>query len=195
MSELREKQLWKGTSPEGIAYEIQFWGKGHMCDGQGMWNYYIVIPQDQLRAADWEKVWLPVVSMHRWSSGRASPSYDEYSSILSAGEFHGGITFYEKGCDPDGDHKWIKVGCDYGHLWDREVGYAYSLDYVQGDALRTCKKLAEVLNPLARCTYTGQYFDPRFDMSSDVPGWKGTFLSPAGLGCKSAWAFKDRRAA
>lgn len=197
MSDLSEKSIWTGASPEGLAYEIAFWGKGSMCDGHGMWNYYIIIPEDQLRPEDWERVWLPVVRMNNWSGGRTSPAYNVYDSILNEGDFHGGITFYEKSQTPDGDFRSIKVGCDYGHLWDREGGYGYSVGYIQQDALNTCRKLAAVLRPLVRCVWSGAYFDPRFNVAEDVPGWEGGFLSPAGLGSKSRWRREesDRRAA
>jgi len=190
MESLNEKRLWNGTSPEGLAYEIAHWGVGHMCDGKGMWNYYVTIPEQQLRPEDWAKVWLPVEHMMDRSSGLRQPVYNEYDSILSAGEFHGGITFYEKGQTPDSDHRWIKVGCDYGHVWDRDAGYGYSVGYVQQDALRSCAKLAEVLNPLVRCTYTGRFFDPQFDMRDEVPGYRGP-LSPGGMGARTMWARKD----
>lgn len=192
MGSLNEKRVWTGTSPEGLAYEITFWGEGTMCDGRGMWNYYITITEDQLRPEDWERVWLPVAAVHNWSGGRTSPSYNEYDSILSEGDFHGGITFYEKRQAVDADHRSIKVGCDYGHLWDREGGYGYSVEYVQHDALNTCRKLAAVLRPLVRCGWSGHFFDPRFNVAEDVPGWKGGFLSPAGLGSKSMWSRQER---
>lgn len=192
MGTLSEKRVWTGTSPEGLAYEITLWGEGSMCDGHGMWNFYVIIPQDQLRPEDWERVWLPVVRTHTLSGGRVMPIYDEYNSVLDDGDFHGGITFYEKRQSVDSNHRSIKVGCDYGHLWDSERGYGYTIEEVQRDALATCRKLAAILHPLARCGYTGQFFDPRFNVAEDVPGWKGGFLSPAGLGCKSAWSRKDR---
>lgn len=192
MASLNERRTWTGTSPEGLEYEVQFWGEGSMNEGNGMWNYYVTIPKDQLRPEDWERVWLPVAQMHHRSSGREWPSYDEYNSILQAGDFHGGITFYEKGQTPDTEHQWIKVGCDYGHAWDRDRGYGYSVEEVQRDALRTCRELAAVLSPLVRCTWSGQYFDPRFSVGEDVPGWKGGFLSPAGLGSKSMWSRVER---
>lgn len=192
MEALSEKRIWNGTSPEGLAYEIQFWGVGSMCDGHGMWNYYITIGQDQLRPGDWEKAWLPVSDTWKRSDGHEDPSYAYWGSVLDDGDFHGGITFYEKRAQVDGDRRWVKVGCDYGHLWDRERGYEYTVDEVRRDALNTCRKLAELLRPFVRCGYSGQFFDPRFNMAPEVPGWKGLFLSPAGLGARSAWARKDR---
>lgn len=191
-TKLNERREWNGTGPEGLNYEIAFWGEGSMCDGHGMWNYYITIHEAQLRTEDWAKVWLPVDSRYKRSDGHEDPSYNDWDSILSGGDFHGGVTFYAKQQQVDGERRSIKVGCDYGHSWDRDAGYGYDLAYVQRDALRSCAKLAELLRPLARCSYTGRYFDPRFDVTELVPGWKGGNLSPAGLGCKSAWARKDR---
>ncbi|KFB10370.1 hypothetical protein [Nitratireductor basaltis] len=191
MSDLSQRNTWTGTSPEGLAFEIAHWGVGNMCDGKGMWNYYVIIHEDQLRPEDWEKVWLPVANHWHRSNGHDEPSYDTWGSVLEGGDFHGGITFYEKYAQVDGTRRWIRVGCDYGHLWDSEIGYSYSLDRVKADALRTCRELADLLNPLVRCGYTGQFFDPRFDVGADVPGWKGKFLSPAGLGSRSMWSRKN----
>lgn len=190
MADLRETQMWNSTSPEGLDYEIRFWGKGSMNEGSGMWNYYVYIHEAQLRPEDWERVWLPVARVHDWGGG--TPSYDEYNSVLSEGEFHGGITFYEKRAAVDRAWRSVKVGCDYGHIWDLERGYDYRLGDVQHDALTTCRLLAGLLNPLVRCTWSGTYFDPRFDVSADVAGWKGGALSPAGLGNKSMWNRTER---
>lgn len=138
MRHLRETQMWNGTSPEGIEFEIRFWGKGSMNEGAGMWNYYIYLLEQQLRPEDWERVWLPVARVYEWGGG--TPTYDEYHSVLSEGDFHGGITFYEKRAAVDRDQRSVKVGCDYGHLWDREGGYGYRLEDIQRDALGTCQK-------------------------------------------------------
>lgn len=189
---LSERTEWHGTSPQGLPFEISFWGKGSMNDGAGMWNYYVLLHEDQFHADDFAKVWLPVVSHYQRSSGHQTPTYDKYNSILNAGDFHGGITFYRKNVEADGSRRWVKVGCDFGHSWDRDMGYPFDLEWVKREALETCAKLAELLHPLARCGYTGQYFDPRFDVSEEVSGWKGGALSPAGLGCRSSW---DRKGA
>lgn len=192
MKDLNEKRTWTGMSPEGLAYEITFWGEGTMCDGAGVWNYYVIIHEDQLRPDDWEKVWLSVESTWKRSDCHADPSYNEWDSVLSDGDFHGGITFYEKHQQVDGDRRRIKVGCDYGHSCDRDRGYGFTIEEIQWDAINTCKKLADIHRPLARCKWSGHYFDPRLDVGKDVPGWKGGFLSPAGLGSKSAFSRKER---
>lgn len=192
MSTLKEKRTWSGVSPDGLNYEIAFWGEGDMCDGHGMWNYYVIIHEDQLRPEDWVRVWLPVESRWKRSDGHEDPTYNEWSSVLSDGDFHGGVTHYSKHQQVDGGRRRIKVGCDYGHVWDRERGYGFSLSEVQQDALNTCRKLAAILRPLARCKWSGHYFDPRLDVGEDVPGWKGGFLSPAGLGSRSAWLRQER---
>lgn len=189
-TKLRFRREWYGTSPEGLSFEIAHWGEGEMCDGHGMWNYYVIIHEDQLRPDDWAKVWLPVESRWKRSDGHEDPSYNEWSSVLYDGDFHGGVTLYEKHQQVDGDRRRIKVGCDYGHSWDRDVGYGYTLEMVTRDALNTCAKLAAILNPLARCTWSGHYFDARFDVSDLVSGWKGGHLSPAGLGSRSAYQRK-----
>ena len=43
-------------------------------------------------------------------------NYDE--TILNKLPFHGGITFYEEMHHKELDKTFVKVGCDYQHLWD-----------------------------------------------------------------------------
>lgn len=176
---------WCGTSPEGLQYEIVFWGETYMCEGTGMWNYYVYLPERQFTAEVWNGIWLTPSDYWERSSGTRIPTYDYWSSILSNAEWHGGITFYEKRTFREGEECVVKVGCDYGHAFDRDFFYQYSLEDVQRDALLTCKDLGQLLNPLVRCSWFGYYFDRRFDVSQDVPGWQGSFLSPAGLGARS----------
>lgn len=192
MSKLRETRTWKGTSPEGLEYEIDFWGEGDMCDGHGMWNYYVHLNEGQFAPDIWNRIWLEPSTFHDRADGRKDPAYDYLDCPLSKARWHGGITFYEKKARVDTDHAGIKAGCDYGHAWDRDAGYGYDPRSVQHDALQTCRDLARILKPLARCTYSGAYFNPACDMSKATPGWKAGPLSPAGLGMISMWSRKNR---
>ena len=45
-------------------------------------------------------------------------SHDYYKSDISNIEMHGGVTFYSKEGGADDEPVVIKIGCDYGHLWD-----------------------------------------------------------------------------
>lgn len=185
---LEESTEWTGRSPEGLNYSIKFWGKGHMCDGHGMWNYYIHLYQQQFTPEQWARVWLPLREVAKWGGG--TPLYDEWESVFqSYGEFHGGVTHYSKRAvvDVEGQQS-VKVGCDYGHAFDRDRGYPYDVHSVNRDALYTCRLLAAELKPRMRCDWTGAYFDPAYDMApSDYKG----HLSPAGLGGRSR-ALRER---
>lgn len=160
---IAHKDTWNGTH-EGVSYEIQFWGKTDseyaINEGNGMWNYYILINENMLSEEDFAKVWLPVSRWMDRSSGRKTPIYDTYESILESGDFHGGITHYSKHQCPDTGFRYIKVGCDYGHLWDMEAGYPYTLESVEQDALATVRALTKVLRFKRHCFYIGTWQYP-----------------------------------
>jgi hypothetical protein len=191
--ELRHSQVWNATGPGQLDYEIKHWGVPHMNDGRGVWNYYVYLREAQLTPDAWAKVWPEPVRFMDRSAGYKQPIFDEYNSALADADWHGGITFYERHVDYDCGLRHVKVGCDFSHYWDRDR--IYDLERVQREAVNTCEKLAALLTPLARCSYTGQYFDPAF--IADVPGYNGV-ISPAGLGARSHWELKrleEKRAA
>ena len=184
--EAERKDVWNGTH-KGIAYEIVHWGVGKgrngINEGQGMWNYYVLINQEQLSAEEFEKVWLPVDRYIDRSDGRKQPCYNEYQSVLNHGDFHGGITHYSKHQYPDEGYRWIKVGCDYGHLWDMEAGYHYSGTSLEWDAKHTINKLSEILRFKLRCPWNGTYSYPE-EMVKDE---NGQLYSKAGYTANQEW--------
>jgi hypothetical protein len=177
---MRKQTKWMDEY-RGVTYEVTYWGEDVMNDGAGMWNYYIVIPEPQLSSEDWQKVWLDPVRFMDRSSGYKEPIYDEHNSILKHGDFHGGITFYQKLQDVDTDppRRSIKVGCDYGHLFDKEYGYPYDMEWVARDARITIDRLCEVLTFKRRCGWNGRYFfgeegvwDPASQRLISPDGWE-----------------------
>jgi hypothetical protein len=176
---LSHKDCWKGEH-RGLNFEVVHWGKSKdeqgINEGDGMWNYYILINQEQLTPEEFKKVWLRVKRWFERSSGRKQPCHDYYNSILSHGDFHGGITHYSKHQCPDEKYRYIKVGCDYGHLWDMEAGYPYDLAWVAQDAKVTIDKLHEVLRFKQRCYYMGTYHYPEEMIALET----GTLISPEG---------------
>jgi len=176
----------------GVNYAIMFWGEGTVNYGAGMWNYYILILEPQLSPEDWQKVWLEPVRWLDRSNGDKEPIYAEERSVLAYGDFHGGITFYKKEqtVDTDPPKRCIWVGCDYGHLFDRERGYPYSLATVTFDAQTTIDNLCEVLKFKRRCHWDGTYFyeeDGIWDEASN------SLLSPSGWEKKQEWRKGIRR--
>lgn len=177
--DLSHKDTWKGEH-RGVNYEICHWGKSKdgsgICEGHGMWNYYITINQDQLSPDEFKRVWLRVKRWYERSSGRKMLCHDYYNSILENGDFHGGITHYSKHICPDEKYRWIKVGCDYGHLWDMEAGYPYDIQSVQRDAKRTIDNLCMVFKFKVHCFYMGTYHYPEEMIELE----NGRLISPVG---------------
>lgn len=186
MTTLKMAQEWQGVSEEGLPFEIRFWGEPDMCDGHGMWNYYVYLYEAQFRPEDWVKIWLPVGGWHEWASGKR-PWYDYYNSALSVDNWHGGITFFEKEIRGDTEEKRVKIGCDYGHSFDRDRGYMYNVDYVEQEARATCKSLAEYLKPLIRDAWSGKFYEPK-DVFK-VEGFSG-WMSQESIDARAKYATK-----
>lgn len=61
----------------------------------------------------------------------------------------------------------IKIGCDYTHLWDEELGFPYTLESVTRDAHCVIDTLHERFPQKLRCAYDGtidmpgQFYEPR----------------------------------
>lgn len=170
MTDLKMVQEWAGVREEGLPFEIRFWGKDHICDGHGCWNYYVYLHEKQFRPEDWIKIWLEPGGWHEWLSGN-KPWYDYYNSAVSVNNWHGGVTFFEKMIEADTNKKYVKVGFDYAHAFDRDMGYQYDIDYVECEARNTCKSLAAYLKPLIRCGWTGKFVEP--SELAQVEGYKG----------------------
>lgn len=185
MTELSKKTTWTGRE-NGVGFEIAFWGEGSMCDGHGMWNYYIDIPELALSEDDFRRVWLEPSACHERSNGAAWPTYDEYNSILNVDSWHGGITAYYKRGGIDGAPRYVRVGCDYGHLWDRERGYGYTLDKIERDARQTVRDIQKVLRFKTACAYTGVYDYPENMIERD-----GRLYTAAGLAKRDAWTAEN----
>lgn len=125
---MKHKDVWN-FSYKGINCEIQHWGVGSMCEGHGMWNSYIIINKNQL-PKDFKKLLVKSFT-NKMFSKRKFFRYDDLGQYF---DFHGGITYYSKIRDEfDGSVFAIKVGCDYGHLWDEEAGYPYNETTIEKD--------------------------------------------------------------
>lgn len=126
-----------------IPFEIVFWGEGTMCDGKGMWNYYVFLSERQI--GNLSLFYRKAELKEFFPGGTKYLSYDEDCSPLSKVYWHGGVTFWEQ---TDLPYKLIKIGCDYGHLWDQERGYNFTLEDVTSDCLRTIEELSTLLTIL-----------------------------------------------
>ena len=100
------------------------------------WTYYLFLHLDffadeELRRTLWVRA--KTVQDYTWW---------EYTrcAFLRNLPWHGGLTYYKKHTQPDGSRS-IQVGCDYGHLWDRDR--TYTLRDVIADAEATVDALHE----------------------------------------------------
>lgn len=80
-------------------------------ENKGRWNYYIFVPV--LKLADKDK-WVPKYDPSKESWIQFDYSNSEFNKI----DFHGGVTYCK--IETHGTYEVIKVGCDYGHIFDRE---------------------------------------------------------------------------
>lgn len=112
ITEMRQKTQWNGTY-KGINWEVQTFDIGD----RKTWTFYLYLYEEQFDPVYWKKyVWLRP-NKHKWGG---VANYDYYKSQFILGiDFHGGCTYYEKLGGLDKGRKSVKIGCDYGHYWDR----------------------------------------------------------------------------
>ena len=149
---------WKGEH-QGISYQLSWHG---MSDYRpdGTWCYYLLLRQEQFYADDWDKLRMERSDRQFANSWRRHYDYDSFPDL----EPHGGWTFGEMSIylGKDGkEYEFIKVGCDYAHLWDRESGFWQGREDVEHDAKRSIDLLCKMFpRRRPRCGYSGIYDDP-----------------------------------
>lgn len=134
---MRRKVQWNGTYRD-VVFEIQ----NFSFDQQVMdkWAAYIYVRLDGIPAEfDPESFWL--VPKESGLSKRKSPDYYSHP-IISAIEFHHGITYYSKELRDD-ESRLIKLGCDYQHYWDE--GKDYDEIEIRSDICRSIDSLFEIM--------------------------------------------------
>lgn len=91
----------------------------------GTWCFYLIVPQDMF--PDRWLDFVPCATQYGW----------EHTSAFDDDWFHGGITFVDliRKFDRKTERfrEYVKVGCDYNHIWDEEIGFPYSLKSVKRD--------------------------------------------------------------
>ena len=107
------------------------------------WTHYIHVCLDQLPVERREELWLPAEVKERSVSGRKYITYDYYKGVVGDIEFHGGCTFYEKKGGLDNAPRWVKIGCDYQHIWDD--GYYYNETDVEREAKESIDSLHSLI--------------------------------------------------
>lgn len=174
--------LRKRGEHSGLSYEVvnhgrtklEFFGSEFQrVESGGTWCYYVTVGEVQLSADDFAKFWLaPTVTTHK--SGFPRISYDYFAAPFAQVDWHGGITFYEKDGGLDGGQRYVKMGCDFAHLWDE--GHAYDYADVESECRETIRQLCELFAFKMRCGYYGTYHD-----KAEMVEFKGRMFSPAGI--------------
>lgn len=131
---------------KGVFFEIRKWKLGDMT----CWNYYLNIRIGQLSEETIKDATL------RADPTNIYPSYDYANGVFSDLDWHGGITFYEKIWDGEGNLAGFKVGCDYQHYFDQKYRYTYGM--ILDDCFHSIDKLWEKFpNLKIRCSWNGSY--------------------------------------
>jgi len=141
---LHYKETWC-LEHRGLSVEITHWGhtgENAFNEGQGVWNYYVYIPERLTKR--FNELWLEdkLVKYAECSPERVHHDYMQAEFADQRFEWHGGITYYDKHGHTPG-HRCVQLGCDFNHLWDHERGYDYVMEEVAYEAVRTAKLLAD----------------------------------------------------
>lgn len=113
--------------------------------------YYIYLKLEQFNDEEFaETLWIEAIP-----SGFSNRKYINYNGndFLYCLDMHGGITFYAKMFD-GGDGRVIKIGCDYGHIYDR--GWD-TLETVIADAKSTIDDIHNKTTYLLHCSGDGRF--------------------------------------
>lgn len=155
MNKRKLKEVCKyHSSYKGINFEISHHGMGEEYRPEGIWCYYLLIHEKQL-PEEYRKDFIlePVFN----DKGRLS--HDYYETRISDLDWHCGITYYSKEGGADGEKIIIKMGCDYGHLYDENQSYNESI--LQTDVENTIDILFNMFPDIKiRSSYYGGYFKP-----------------------------------
>jgi len=155
---LQAAATWKGEH-NGIAYSLSWHGLSDY-NSEGTWCYYLHLQQEQFYADDWAK--LRLAREDKQTLGDSYHRHYRYDDFPDC-DAHGGWTFGEMltYLGKDGkEYEFIKVGCDYAHLWDCESGYWEGRSDVERDAKRSIDLLCQQFpRRRPRCSYSGKYDD------------------------------------
>lgn len=152
---------WKYAHKD-ISYVLSFHGYYESDDSYmanpGIWCYYITINEKEYPHR-WEDFECGVVDMSQdnrpFFTEKPGKAFDDVFTENEITYSHNEHVF---------DHttgkqlKYVKVGCDYAHLWHKERGYIDTLGSVKRDAIETVERFL-VKNPdrFIRCGFSGIY--------------------------------------
>lgn len=157
-----------------VRYEISNHGRQESIygdDARGTWCYYVIVEEQALAPEDFAEFWLDPSSINERGNGLKYPCYDYWSPKFSAAEWHGGVTYYEKFADVDGNYRHVKIGCDFAHYWDQ--GREFDFSQVQREAIATIEALRSMYEFKRRCAWSGKWL-----RESDMKELNGRLVSP-----------------
>lgn len=132
---------WHGVHL-GIPYEIIHWGISDFLP-EGTWNSYIYLRSANfVNQEDFEKFNLP---LQEYEFGDKKRKYHNYHDLPDYG-WHGGLTYYSKTWETDEQgitRTVIKIGDDYAHSFDRDMGYGNGLREVKRNVIRVIEEMAK----------------------------------------------------
>lgn len=151
---LKSAARWNLTH-QNVKIEISHHGVSEYSPA-GTWCYYLLIDQRMFqRPEDWALFDFPVETKQWTTSFHQHYPYERCPDL----NWHGEATFGERNeaiCNKTGKpYSWVKIGCDYAHLWDRERGFPDDLASVTADAKRSAEVLCQRYPQNERCGYSG----------------------------------------
>lgn len=131
-------ETWR-KSYRGVYFEIVRWN--YRGEDKCNWNYYVYLKERHFAN---KELWGEI-----WNGADPSCKSEGVARFWLGLEIHGGITFYER----NAGHKYVKVGCDYGHWGDYE--YEYDLGMVLCDCQNTIDGIHAKCDYLINDAYDG----------------------------------------
>lgn len=150
---------WR-SEHKGIAYLLS-WHSRSDYQNEGIWCWYLLLTEQQFYPDDWKRLRLERSDKQFLTGGWYRHfDYDNFPDVKP----HGGWTYGEMSVrlGRDGrEYEHVKVGCDYGHAFDRDGFYWEGRADVERDVKRSIDVLVEMFpRRRERCAYSGQYDDP-----------------------------------
>lgn len=146
----------------GISYTLSHHGISEYSP-EGTWCYYLHLPENMFQNPDHFALFNKEREIKDgFGEGQKWESYNYYD--IPDLSFHGGVTWYSKDTffdrNAQRDFLVLKIGCDYGHAFDRDGGYWEGIDDVDRDARRSIDVLADQFPMMMRCAYSGTIDTP-----------------------------------
>lgn len=145
--ELEKRTVWHGEY-KGVGIEISIHGLERpnnwkpLNDGKGAWCAYIYIREKFTKR--FNECWLEDILIRFTPENPEQITHNYTDSILDYVTWHCGISYYSKKCCTP-NHRIIKAGCDYSHLYDKERNYNYTLEEILEETLKTADELITLL--------------------------------------------------